>query len=109
MNQTRFVEFWSAYPTKVEERGARAVFLRLIRRGDASADVLIDGAKGYAAKILDRPPQFIKSPTNWLDKGCWADGSASSARPVADPRPVVAFDGPADVWDAVAIDGKQLK
>lgn len=101
--ETRFAEFWSAYPNKVEERGARAVFLRLISRGDASADVLIDGAKSYAATVRDRSQQFIKSPTNWLDKGCWADGSPSSVGPGASgERSVVTFAGPADVWDAVA-------
>lgn len=100
---TRFDEFWAAYPSKVEERGARAVFLRLIRRGDASADVLIEGAIRYAAMVRDRSPQFIKSPTNWLQKGCWADGAPSSAQPAASvERSVVAFDGPTDVWDAVA-------
>ncbi|WP_419320575.1 helix-turn-helix domain-containing protein [Caulobacter sp. ErkDOM-E] len=102
-DETRFAEFWSAYPRKVEERGARTIFLNLIRRGDASVDALIEGVKRYAVAVRGCSPQFIKSPTNWLNRGCWADGAPSSAQAVASgERPIVAFRGPADVWDAIA-------
>lgn len=101
--ETGFSEFWSAYPSKIEERGARIAFRRLVQRGEASIDVLIEGAKRYAVLVLGRGARYIKSPINWLRGGCWADGRPASGSPATRPSAEAAnFEGPADIWRAVA-------
>jgi hypothetical protein len=97
----RFGEFWSAYPNKVEARGARAVFERLVSRGDATPDELVGGTRGYAALVRGREPRFIKTPTSWLAKGCWADSPPPDAPACATAMPLT-FAGPDDLWATVA-------
>lgn len=97
----RFDAFWAAYPNKVEKQGAQALYRRLVRRGEARPDELVAGAQRYAALVRDRAQRFVKSPTSWLTKGCWADGAPSAASVVASP-PQPSFEGPADVWSSVA-------
>ncbi|WP_425998109.1 helix-turn-helix domain-containing protein [Caulobacter sp. DWR1-3-2b1] len=99
--EVSFAAFWSAYPNKVEERGARAVFMRLVRRDDATPEALVGGARRYAQLVRGGAPQYIKSPTSWLEKGCWTDGATSSSTTTPE-RSVAAFEGPADVWTTVA-------
>lgn len=99
-----FEEFWAAFPSKIEERGARSAFQKLIRDGEASAETLVAGAKRYAASVRGQNPKFIKSPTSWLAKGCWADGQPSNNQ-LTSPAllvPAAEFAGPTDVWEAVA-------
>lgn len=99
-----FDEFWAAYPNKVEERGARAIFGKLIRQGDATAVELVEGAKLYARHVAGRDPKLVKHPTTWLTKGCWTDDLPSPA-PITQSRtgaPAPTFDGPVEVWDAIA-------
>jgi hypothetical protein len=101
--ETSFAAFWSAYPNQIEQRGAQAIFARLIRRREATPEALVSGARRYAALVRDRAPQFIKSPANWLTGGCWADGcEARGAAKVGGERPAVTFAGPEDVWLAIA-------
>ncbi|NQE63655.1 helix-turn-helix domain-containing protein [Caulobacter sp. RHG1] len=105
-SEDHFAEFWSAYPNKVEQRGAKVAFMRLVRCGDATPDELIRGARGYAQRVQDRPRRFTKSPTSWLLKGCWADEAAPP--PSAQlPAGSQAFEGPSEIW-AGAIRTKDL-
>ena len=98
----RFAEFWSAYPNKVEERGAKAIFLRLVRRRDATPDELVSGARRYAALVRGRDRQFVKSPASWLSKGCWADDAPPVVESAVGSAALpAAFEGPADVWASV--------
>lgn len=98
-----FTAFWSAYPSKIEERGARIAFRRLVQRGEASIDVLIDGARRYEVLVLDRAARYIKSPMNWLRGGCWAEGRPAVGSPAARPTAEAThFEGPAEIWRAVA-------
>lgn len=101
--ETSFAAFWSAYPNQIEQRGAQAIFARLVRRREATPEALVRGARRYAALVQNRAPQFIKSPANWLTGGCWADSSkAPSTAKAGGERPAVTFAGPHDVWMAIA-------
>lgn len=95
-----FEAFWAAYPNKVEERGARRQFSRLVRSGEVSSGRLIAGARAYARLVEGRPKAFIKSPTSWLTKGCWADVASEAQPETVEVIPV--FEGPGDVWATVA-------
>lgn len=98
-----FNEFWSAYPHKVEERGARAIFCRLIRKGEATVSDLVSGARAYAAAVTGRELKHVKYPTTWLTKGCWTDAidetAVATTKVIAAPP---AFAGPYDVWLSIA-------
>jgi hypothetical protein len=98
---TQFEEFWAAYPNKVEARGARRLFAHLVRSGEVTAGELIDGARVYARAVETRSQTFIKSPTSWLTKGCWADGAGAPQASVARAMAPTAFVGPGDVWAKV--------
>lgn len=95
-----FEAFWAVYPNKVEERGARRQFSRLVRSGEVSSGRLIAGAGAYARLVQGRSKAFIKSPTSWLAKGCWADVVSEAQPEAAEVIPV--FEGPGDVWETVA-------
>jgi len=96
-----FEVFWSAYPNKVEERGARRLFASLVRRGEVTADQLLAGARAYAGRVDGRSLTFIKSPMSWLANGCWADiGNEPRPDALSEAAPLV-FAGPLDVWSTV--------
>lgn len=70
----RFDEFWSAYPRRLEKKGARAKFAAAVKAGADPAQI-VAGAKRYAAhcereRIEER---YRKHPTTWLNNGCWDD------------------------------------
>ena len=74
-----FEAWWSAYPRKVEKVAARKAFERawnLVEQPDKLA-TLIEAATAYAVRT---DPGFVKHPTTWLNKGCWADEEASNSR-----------------------------
>lgn len=97
----RFEEFWLAYPNKVEARGARRLFAHLVRSGEVTASQLIEGARVYARAVEPRSRTFVKSPTSWLIKGCWADGAEGPEANGPRVTPPTAFVGPSDVWAKV--------
>jgi len=99
--EDRFAEFWSAYPNQVEERGAKTEFKRLVIRGDAAPGQLINGAMSYAKQVRNRAPRYIKTPTNWLLGGCWADAPAAASAPAPPTVLSAAFEGPDEVWATV--------
>ncbi len=70
-----FDEFWSHYPRKVEKKGARVIFDRILKKGEATPDQLLAGVRAYSRVCNSRDPKYIKHPTTWLNNGCWADES----------------------------------
>lgn len=97
-----FDVFWECYPKKVEMRGAKLAFSRLIRKGQVLVETLIEGAKRYAATVADRDQKFVKHPTTWLNNGCWADGtSVACGLAAAREEAMAVFAGPANVRSAV--------
>lgn len=77
--QSRFVEFWRAYPRRVDKRYAETCYHKAIERGAAESDILA-GAMRYAAKVVgDRTEErFIKHPSTWLNRDGWKDEPSRS-------------------------------
>lgn len=78
-----FSEFWAAYPRKVAKAAAAKAFASAIK-GGADADVLIRGAKRYAAERMAVPDEaererFTAHPATWLSAGRWADEATAPA------------------------------
>jgi len=96
--QSRFAEFWEAYPRRVGKPVAKAKFDQIVNGGlitktldkdsgsfieielHATADEIIDGAKRYALSQIDKNTyrlkdggEFIPHPSRWLNQGRWMD------------------------------------
>jgi hypothetical protein len=67
-----FEQFWRAYPRRVAKDAARKAFAKVRERGVA-LDVLVAGAKRYAAERAGQDPKYTKHPATWLNAGCWQD------------------------------------
>ena len=68
-----FSKFWSIYPKKTEKIYARKCYVKALR--EDSEESIIEGAKQYAQHCLSNGTErdFIKNPSTWLNRGCWAD------------------------------------
>lgn len=68
-----FADFCTAHP-KVERPKVVAAAWKLART-KASAEQIIEGARGYArlCKQEDKEPRFIATATNWLNEERWND------------------------------------
>lgn len=78
-----FSEFWAAYPRKVAKAAAAKAFASAIK-GGADADLLIRGAKRYAAERMSvadeaERERFTAHPATWLSAGRWADEATAPA------------------------------
>jgi len=62
--------FWVAYPLKVGKGAALKAWQKAT--GRAPVDVIIEGARRYAADP-NREPAFTKHPATWLNAHCWSD------------------------------------
>lgn len=67
-----FETWWAIYPRRVEKKAAKSLFLGIIRRGEVTFDDLCAGAARYCESDRVRRG-YVKDPTTWLNKGCWAD------------------------------------
>ena len=75
---TMFDKFWSVFPRRVGKKTAEKAFHRIAKRGEATADQMIEGAIRYQAecRALALEDRFIKHPATWLNGGCWTDEPA---------------------------------
>lgn len=69
--------FWQAYPRKEEKIAAMKKLAILRKSGIVTFADLMAGVDRYCS--VKREPQFIKQPTVWLNKGCWADETQTGA------------------------------
>lgn len=72
--ESRFSEFWEAYPHRDGKRGkkpAMAKYDRLVK-GGISAQVIIDGAKRYRSdkRVMNG---YARDPLTWLNQAGWED------------------------------------
>lgn len=67
-----FGAFWSVYPKKVAKQPAQKNWDRAIKAG-ADPQVIIAGAKTYAAAMEGKDRQYLKSPDGWLAAARWDD------------------------------------
>jgi len=79
-SEVEFKAFWVAYPRRVGKKPAKAKFLAILKRGEATAAQLIAGARDYADEMRreGRPLDKIAHPTTWLNQGRWEDEFAAS-------------------------------
>ncbi|PKV95904.1 hypothetical protein ATK30_6837 [Amycolatopsis echigonensis] len=99
---SKFDEFWSAYPRREAKRGAHTKFAKAVKDG-TPAEEIIAGAKRYAAYLarVGREREKIKIPTTWLNNGCWDDElGGEQAAPVAGTDPVAWLRG---LWQAADV------
>lgn len=69
--QERFPEFWAVFPCKVRMDLAEAAFMAAAIKTDA--EVIIDGAKRYAASRAGKDGDYTQYPAKWLKERRWTD------------------------------------
>lgn len=84
-----FDEFWVAYPRHVAKEAARKAFAKVLKV--AAADVIVAGARAFAADPNLPEKTYVPYPASWLNAGRWDD----EPLPARD-RPV----GPRDLDEA---------
>lgn len=80
----RFHEFWMEYPRKTDKGGARKAWARAVKLADP--EVLVAGAKRYAAETRGREPRHVAHPSTWLNGERWLDEPGANAGRAAGPR-----------------------
>lgn len=66
-----FQEFWDVYPRRVGKAAALRAFRKALKQADVQ--VILEGARRYAADPNLPEKQFIPHPSTWLNRGSWDD------------------------------------
>lgn len=98
---SRFAEFWDAYPRKTDKAKARTAWAKAVKMHDPSR--LISAAASFAISKRDTETRFIPHPTTWLNGERWDDEpdnvhrlhTDDQGRPVLPPLPGRSPWGPA--------------
>jgi len=70
----RFGEFWAAYPRRAganPRKPAQAKWAKLTKTTDP--EVIIQGARSYAAQVAGADPKFTAQAITWLNQERWND------------------------------------
>ena len=71
-SSANFVSWWEQYPAKKSKKKAEAIYLGIVKRKEATPELLLAGLLKYnASEEVERG--YIKNPTTWLNQGCWED------------------------------------
>lgn len=73
---SRFMEFWNAYPKKVNMLNAQGEYTCVLETtAELTEDKLILAATNYAeaCRIKHTKEQYMKNPDNWLKESVWID------------------------------------
>lgn len=92
-----FAEFYMAYPRKVGKEAARRSFEKAAKTTDPQ--LIVDGARRYAADPNLPEKQFIPHPATWLNAGRW-DDEPEVERPRTIHAPSMDDFAPGDEWMA---------
>jgi hypothetical protein len=68
-----FAAFWDAYPNarKTGKKAADTAFMKAVKGGALPAEI-VRAATDYANSDVGQG-EYVKSPTKWLEEGCWDD------------------------------------
>ena len=83
-----FEDFWRAYPRRVGKGAAQKAFDKVVNKMKISSEVIIDGAKRYAAAKAGSEIQYIAHAGTWLNQQRWLDEDHNSTDLDAGPHKV---------------------
>lgn len=66
-----FVEWYAAYPRKVDRKAAARAFTKVIQGGNIDLQTLIERTKNFATQSIGTDQKFIKHPATWLNAGSY--------------------------------------
>lgn len=72
------------YPRKTDKGGAAKAWARAVRK--AHGEVIVTGAKRYAAETRGSEQRYIAHPSTWLNGERWLDEPGANTRRPAGPR-----------------------
>lgn len=70
-----FDEFYAIFPRKVDRRGAANAYRSALTR--TTHEIIMAGAKRYAAAMAGTEMKYVKHPATWLNHDCWLDEMGS--------------------------------
>lgn len=84
-----FLILWDAYPRKVNKKGAFKAYEKAIKA--AEHEVILSGAKDYAAKTAGQEERYIAHLSTWLNQERWNDQPPKKLAPWEKPenRPMI--------------------
>jgi len=65
--------FWNSCPRKVGKKKAKAEYERIVKKGEATEEQLIEGMKNYAEMVKGKDQSYVVHPLTWLNQGRWDD------------------------------------
>jgi hypothetical protein len=89
---SRFEQWYSTYPKKVDRKDAERCFNRLMASGEIPFEDLMAATIRFATSVAGTDPKYIKAPAVWINKGSYLDQAAPNAGgpqiegPSKDPR-----------------------
>jgi hypothetical protein len=75
---SRFEEFWSLCPKKVDKIKAELAYNRVLKRKLAGETTLIEAMRRYGIEREGQDPQYTKHPSTWLNGGSWGNGPVAT-------------------------------
>lgn len=73
-----FAEFYQAYPKHVDRAGALKAYRQATKK--VSPEIILAGAKRYAAEKRGVEAEYLKMPAGWLNNERWNDGEDGKPR-----------------------------
>lgn len=73
IEDSRFLEFWDAYPKKVDRRGSYRSFLKALKSTTLGTILLAIEQKKKSDQWAKNGGQYIPNPTTWLNQERWND------------------------------------
>lgn len=73
-----FIDFWAAYPRKVDKKRARAAYGKAVKR--VSPGELLEALRPWVRHWAANDPQFTPHPSTWLNGERWNDEPSPPAR-----------------------------
>lgn len=89
-----FADFYAIFPRKVERRGASNAYRSALTR--STPEIILAGAKRYAAAMAGTEMKYVKHPATWLNQDCWLD--EMGALTLVGGATAVFEDGPIGTW-----------
>ena len=70
-----FEEWWNTYGYKADRKKAEAKYRLIIRKKEATPELLLETASRYVENLKARGkfPEYAKRPLTWLNGECWND------------------------------------
>lgn len=79
MSEADFDTFWSLYPRRIGKGAAQKAWNRAVDAMKVNPELIVQGAKAYAAAKRGTDIQYVAHPSTWLNQQRWLDDHTTSS------------------------------